>query len=137
MTVLRYREACVDDDVLAAINRGHIVTLAFTRRHSLTPSVTNAYWSTWERLNRSSASLVGLVWSVCNGSQPTSLNVLFQYTPTPHYANLLQPTLAFHKIPSVLGPVLFTAYVSPVDRLINCNWSTGIDFYPYADDTML
>jgi len=32
---------------------------------------------------------------------------------------------------SVLGPVLFTAYVAPVSRLIG---HTGIDFHQYADD---
>ena len=35
---------------------------------------------------------------------------------------------------SVLGPLLFTAYVSPISRLIqNC----GVGHYAYADDTTL
>ena len=35
---------------------------------------------------------------------------------------------------SVLGPILFTAYVSPIGRPIN---SQGVDYHSYADDTYL
>ena len=35
---------------------------------------------------------------------------------------------------SVLGPVLFTAYIAPIKRLLNC---FGVEFLKYADDTQL
>jgi len=35
---------------------------------------------------------------------------------------------------SVLGPLLFTAYVSPVGRLIDC---FGVSYHQFTDDTQL